>query len=901
MQIELTAFPYDSEVIRYESDGMPVYDRAITSKEYRNLFLKYFTEGVFPNPSDNFQIVENSSQGALVKKGYANVRGVLIELKQDTPIAFEQADSLDRIDRVVLRHNDTKSVRYADVVILKGSPSNSPQAPNITRDETIWDIVLADVRIRKNSSNVTQAQITDRRLDSELCGIVAGTIKEVDTTTLYNQIQSDLSQFKENEQAEFLEWFESIKGKLGEDLAGNLQLQIDDLDSRTDVLEEATFTGEFSQVKSEFSGSASDYGIEVARIEGAYKQDGTPTPEQPIEPQFFHATSFNTNGGNLFDASKLPTKSQGGATVTNNGDGSFTISGNGSVTETFNVSYAYTHEETVKLLKEGILKFGNFQTSIPYIMVGLVNEKGVWTKAIENRVGTSSRSINILKEDLNNPQLRLKMQLFAASSHGNITNGLTIKPVLCQDGDGTFYPFNVSSIPFDVLVTALPGGVKSVYENGVITRKVGYVEFDGSDDEKWTLQSINEYGIANFVTSLNPQISESNITFLSNRFKKQTTVIDKTTDEGIFINEVNRLYIRINKSRLTSQDTAGFKLWLKSNVTEVWYSLKTPTTEQINIPILKSFYPFTNAWCDSKLETNITWNALTGRSSILDGLGNLITEAPMTAPRNLLINGDFQCWQRGTSFEKSDSWKYTADMWMATCGVEKSDNGVKLIFDGTMVGSSKRTFQQFIPDSKRLKSKKASIGIGIDGKNYEIKGSFLENQQMNGVQQIIDDLEVALGWSVSKQMYVLIIRCGISKNVLINYVDLFEGEIAYKHQKEDEATALMRCQQYVLGFKKNGLTTIGYALVNGKNVIFTIPTPTTFADKPIVSSNIGMSIIIDGIDSAGLNNIGVEGISSNMIQGSAELSVDWSDYRGNMARIYLTGDNPNVVFTCEPL
>ena len=238
MRIELTAFPYDSEVIRYESDGMPVYDRAITSKEYRNLFLKYFTEGVFPNPSDNFQIVENSTQGALVKKGYANVRGVLIELKQDTPIIFEQADSLDRIDRVVLRHDDTKSVRYADVVILKGSPSNSPQAPNITRDETIWDIVLADVRIRKNSSNVTQAQITDRRLDSELCGIVAGTIKEVDTTTLYNQIQSDLSQFKENEQAEFLEWFEKIKGKLGEDQAGNLQNQIDEING---YLEKAMF------------------------------------------------------------------------------------------------------------------------------------------------------------------------------------------------------------------------------------------------------------------------------------------------------------------------------------------------------------------------------------------------------------------------------------------------------------------------------------------------------------------------------------------------------------------------------------------------------------------------------------------------------------------------------------
>lgn len=48
-----------------------------------------------------------------------------------------------------------------------------------------------------------------------------------------------------------------------------------------------------------------------------------------------------TNGYQLFDASKLPTKSEGGATVTNNGDGSFTISGSGNLTSVFNVSYAY--------------------------------------------------------------------------------------------------------------------------------------------------------------------------------------------------------------------------------------------------------------------------------------------------------------------------------------------------------------------------------------------------------------------------------------------------------------------------------------------------------------------------------------------------------------------------------
>ena len=569
----------------------------------------------------------------------------------------------------------------------------------------------------------------------------------------------------------------------------------------------------------------------------------------------------------------MPTKSQGGATVTNNGDGSFTISGNGSVTETFNVSYAYTHEETVKLLKEGILKFGNFQTSIPYIMVGLVNEKGVWTKAIENRVGTSSRSINILKEDLNNPQLRLKMQLFAASSHGNITNGLTIKPVLCQDGDGTFYPFNASSTPSDIIVPALPGDVKNTYENGVLTKKVGYIKFDGSDDEKWALQSINEYGIANFVTPLNPQISESNITFLSNRFKKQTTVIDKTTDEGIFINEVNRLYIRINKSRLTSQDTAGFKLWLKSNVTEVWYSLETPTTEQINIPILKSFYPFTNARCNSKIETNITWNALTGRSSILDGLGNLIKEAPMTAPQNLLINGDFQCWQRGDTLTIKNA-EYGPDCWRSYAlnatgiTIEKVDNGMKI---KSLSGVSICNFYQYITD-KNLNGKKAMFAYSV---NDKITSKLLTLNLSSGKdnQCSINDLKV---------------------NDIVNWAHLYLGEINYEHQKEDKAIALMRCYENIVCFKGYG-NQIGIARSKGDNVMECNITLPMMMKNPVIN---GSTISVTGIGT--INSYTNIKIAGNYLFFNAILPSGTKPSDGVVSTMKLQDNNPMII-SCEQL
>lgn len=663
MQIELTAFPYDSEVIRYESDGMPVYDRAITSKEYRNLFLKYFTEGVFPNPSDNFQIVENSSQGALVKKGYANVRGVLIELKQDTPITFEQADSLDRIDRVVLRHNDTKSVRYADVVILKGSPSNSPQAPNITRDETIWDIVLADVRIRKNSSNVTQAQITDRRLDSELCGIVAGTIKEVDTTTLYNQIQSDLSQFKENEQAEFLEWFEKIKGQLGEDQAGNLQLQVNELDARTDTLEEAMYTGDIIQTGSQYSGGASDYGIEVLRIEGAYQQDGIPSPELPIEPKFFHATNFYTSGKNIFD-------------------GQLELGSIDNLTgELSSDNKCLRSKNFIRVIQNSTVTLSNDLGYACYIYEYDSNKGFIkYTSKSETNTLKLSDSTNFIK---------------FRSVSGQTQNNLNVKYQLETSYSKSEYtPFKgSSSTPVDIELRALPNGVKDTYENGLITRRVGVATFDGSDDEPWVTGGMISDGVHGYYISIPTIIgnSDGDISndMICNRYI-QTSINNALAKFGYF----RRGGGGQNKATYFYNDISSLADWknnLKSNPITVWYELATPTTEQYQIPVLPSYYPFTNAWCDSELETNVTWNVLTGKSAILDGQGNLIKKGYITPNDNLLTNSDFKSGiinQKGQKqYGEKSTWNYGIDMWkIINCGinVEASDINVYSTKEGYM-------------------------------------------------------------------------------------------------------------------------------------------------------------------------------------------------------------------------
>ena len=56
------------------------------------------------------------------------------------------------------------------------------------------------------------------RHNSNRCGIVAGTISQIDATNLFAQFT-----------AEFNTWFQTIKDQLSGDIAANLQLQINDI------------------------------------------------------------------------------------------------------------------------------------------------------------------------------------------------------------------------------------------------------------------------------------------------------------------------------------------------------------------------------------------------------------------------------------------------------------------------------------------------------------------------------------------------------------------------------------------------------------------------------------------------------------------------------------------------
>ena len=222
----MIGFPFDSHVT-YETDGTPVYDRAISSEPLRNLLHKLFTDGILPDVSTNLQVVAGSGMNVVVKAGFAIVQGCLKLEENDRTLALQASNTTnDRIDTVVLRLNSNDDQRYCDLYIREGTPASNPTRPNLVRSDSVYELGLADIFVTKTITSITQSKITDTRFEKERCGVISS-LSEYDTTTIYNQVQSDLKEFKATEQADFLAWYENIKDILDESAAGHLQSEIE--------------------------------------------------------------------------------------------------------------------------------------------------------------------------------------------------------------------------------------------------------------------------------------------------------------------------------------------------------------------------------------------------------------------------------------------------------------------------------------------------------------------------------------------------------------------------------------------------------------------------------------------------------------------------------------------------
>ena len=237
--------------------------------------------------------------------------------------------------------------------------------------------------------------------------------------------------------------------------------------------------------------------------------------------------------------------------------------------------------------------------------------------------------------------------------------------------------------------------------------------------------------------------------------------------------------------------------------------------------------------------------------------------------KQLLINNDFQINQRGQgNYTISDNvWnlKYTVDMWYIQNGMsvdvlKLSKNVIKI----TNIGVSDGYFGQST-DFKITKNNTLVIKVN------SLTGSVCLPDLLD-VPQLKVGLNVfdLKGIEESNDLRRVLLKLNVGANIEIEYIDLFEGDVAYPHVKEDYTIALMRCMSYIIAL--NGKFAFGNVY---RNSFYTnIPLPVAMKETPTIT--ISGAVIIDGLEVKTIQNIESVNLIKNGVACRIILSSDFS-------------------------
>lgn len=293
-------------------------------------------------------------------------------------------------------------------------------------------------------------------------------------------------------------------------------------------------------------------------------------------------------------------------------------------------------------------------------------------------------------------------------------------------------------------------------------------------------------------------------------------------------------------------------------------------------------------------------------SALTDANNELILQAPLTAPQNLIINGDFKINQRGqSSYNYSTNGKYGLDCWMNRQGnysnaliVEQlNGGGVNLTFPMTSGGG----LRQYIKDVTPKVGEKYTTSFMLDGTIYSGTTTLMK-QSESGYEHVIKNdiftLELYYNDTNDCIVWSLWINNGTANTSYeIKYADLFEGSIVYPHVEEDDATALLRCQRYLLYIKGTG-TTAGFTNINNTLAISNVPLPVPLKSAPTVSGN-NLYVLIDGVSSYLISGLYLHSFTNNLL--TIGSTIQSNSQQGKFARLFLQNDTSYLSISCEPL
>ena len=179
------------------------YDIKYSAEDYSDNLAAIISDGVRRSGDDDLRVTAAGGFSLKVAPGRAWIHGryywndaEYTSFSVPTPPVGDRS----RIDRIALRLDTAINSRSIRLVYLQGEPAAEPQAPALTRSGSVYEMAIADISVPAAAGSISEANITDRRADKDLCGWIT-------TPVGYSDYFTSLD-------AAFESWFQQVRDRV---------------------------------------------------------------------------------------------------------------------------------------------------------------------------------------------------------------------------------------------------------------------------------------------------------------------------------------------------------------------------------------------------------------------------------------------------------------------------------------------------------------------------------------------------------------------------------------------------------------------------------------------------------------------------------------------------------------
>ena len=527
------------------------------------------TRGVLSS-GDNFAVTASGTgMSVTLQPGYGWLRrnahwGTVIWMEEPETFILDPADgTLSRIDVVVLRLD--KDNNAPQTLLRKGAFSNAPTFTAPVRDTHADEIYVASILVQPGAVKILQADTTDLRMDENVCGIMRDGITGIPTAQLQAQAQQILTELTATldaqivqQSSEFDAWFDDLKGKLGEDPATALQLQVDNLNAAA-VGDSFKLKGDPISIE-----AAGANRIDTLTVYGENAQGGT--TEAPVA--LTGVDSVFVGGKNLLPKA-TKTQTIYGVTFTPNPDGSVSVSG----TCAGNIA-TYNYADNLVPISPNQVVYLSGASQLVKVVINEKTPSGAFVRNVLVDRGQGISGTLTKQKEENILYATLQVQI------GDTPN-LTIYPMLNLGNTAMPYePYRGSVTPLPIPRALHEVGdvrdvcrtrVKSVYDKRIVIDQNSAIVPSGEPSIVGTSRRFNIK-----VTDLPPTLSTSLGKLLCNRLpQKKSSETYEQDVEGVSIQNdqysQNNIQFRVHGCKTEE----AIKAWLTDNPLIVYYQSTT--------------------------------------------------------------------------------------------------------------------------------------------------------------------------------------------------------------------------------------------------------------------------------------------------------------------------------------